>query len=164
VFCARCGMKLQDGAFFCSRCGHPVSGTASSQQSLTYTGAIWNPDAAANWSLLLSPAFGSYLHALNWRTLGEPEKARTSMRWFYLSIALPVVLASVPQLSGEAISGMGLLYFFLWYFITGWAQARYVIDKLGSSYPRRGWGLPLIIAFLVVAGILACYCYSHPHL
>lgn len=33
--------------------------------------ALWNPNAAANWSLLFTPLFGAYLHMLNWRSLGE---------------------------------------------------------------------------------------------
>jgi hypothetical protein len=28
--------------------------------------ALWNPGAAASWSLLLSPAFGAFLHMKNW--------------------------------------------------------------------------------------------------
>ena len=27
--------------------------------------ALWNPNAAANWSLLFSPAFGAWLHMKN---------------------------------------------------------------------------------------------------
>ena len=36
---------------------------------------LWNPNAAANWSLLFSPAFGAFVHMKNWQALGEPEKA-----------------------------------------------------------------------------------------
>ena len=39
---------------------------------------LWNPNAAANWSLLLSPAFGAFLHMKNWEELGEPAKAAAS--------------------------------------------------------------------------------------
>ena len=31
--------------------------------------ALWNPVAAAVWSIVLTPAFGAYLHAKNWETL-----------------------------------------------------------------------------------------------
>jgi hypothetical protein len=37
--------------------------------------ALWNPNAAANWSLLFSPMFGAWLHMKNWAALGEPERA-----------------------------------------------------------------------------------------
>ena len=48
--------------------------------------AVWNPDAAAGWSLIFSPVFGSYLHMCNWRTLSEPKKEASSKTWFYISI------------------------------------------------------------------------------
>ena len=31
--------------------------------------ALWNPNAAASWSLLFSPAFGAFLHMKNWQAL-----------------------------------------------------------------------------------------------
>ena len=39
---------------------------------------IWNPSAAASWSLPFSPIFGAYLHMLNWRALGDEQKAATA--------------------------------------------------------------------------------------
>lgn len=27
---------------------------------------LWNPNAAANWCLLFTPSFGSWLHMKNW--------------------------------------------------------------------------------------------------
>ena len=32
---------------------------------------LWNPGAAASWSLLLSPVFGAILHMKNWQAMGE---------------------------------------------------------------------------------------------
>lgn len=51
---------------------------------------LWNPNAAANWSLLFSPAFGAFLHMKNWQALGQPNKATSAKVWFVLSL---VVLA-----------------------------------------------------------------------
>ena len=45
---------------------------------------IWNPNAAANWSLIFTPAFGAYIQMLNWQRLGqEPRLSGTnrSCRW-----------------------------------------------------------------------------------
>ena len=53
--------------------------------------ALWNPNAAANWSLLFTPAFGAYLHAQNWRAMGEQDRASASMRWLFVGLALLAV-------------------------------------------------------------------------
>src|SRR5262245_17881361 len=50
--------------------------------------AIWNPQAAAAWSIVLSPVFGSFLHMLNWRALGEENEAAKARGWFALSLAV----------------------------------------------------------------------------
>lgn len=163
MFCSKCGTSIQSGAGFCSKCGQAVSApvvaavvpqSAPSEQS----GAIWNPNAASNWSLIFSPAFGSYLHALNWRTLGEPEKEKSAMGWFYFSLAmlgvyvLMGVFMEKPEEADGAARGLGFLYLLVWYFSAGRAQARYVKEKFGSNYPRRAWGKPLLIGVAAIIG------------
>jgi hypothetical protein len=49
--------------------------------------ALWNPKAAAYWSLLLSPAFGAFLHARNADAMGRMDEAKANRRWFYVLIA-----------------------------------------------------------------------------
>ena len=49
---------------------------------------IWNPNAAASWSLPFSPVFGAYLHMLNWRSLGEEAKAATARTWLIAGLTL----------------------------------------------------------------------------
>jgi predicted amidophosphoribosyltransferase len=73
MICRNCGETLQDNAEFCSKCGEPVSieakntvHTSPTDISSQEENAIWNPNAASNWSLVFTPAFGSYLHARNW--------------------------------------------------------------------------------------------------
>jgi hypothetical protein len=111
---------------------------------------IWNPNAAASWSLLLSPAFGSYLHMLNWRALGEHDKAATAKGWFVTSVAvllLYIVLDIISARVADAVSrGLGIGLLLAWYFAAAKGQARYVKEAFGDSYPRRGWGKPLLIA------------------
>ena len=51
---------------------------------------LWNPNAAANWSLLFSPIFGTWLHMLNWRALGEAERAESAKTWLMVSTLLQV--------------------------------------------------------------------------
>lgn len=124
--------------------------------------ALWNPNAAANWSLLFSPAFGAYLHMLNWRALGEPDKAAASRAWvvgvllFYLAMSVGVGMFNM---SG-AWQGLGLVALIVWYFSGARAQAKYIRERFGDSYPRRPWGKALLwalgvyLAYLVVAFII----------
>jgi hypothetical protein len=42
--------------------------------------ALWNPNAAAGWSLLFTPAFGAFLHARNgtrWGVIARPKPTRS---------------------------------------------------------------------------------------
>lgn len=164
MFCQRCGAELRSTAKFCSKCGQttstpPVTPVAQPSGGYERDCGIWNPNAASNWSLLFTPAFGSYLHAVNWRNLGEPEKAKSSMGWFYLSIAMLgfyILIGFVmrnPEEADSAARGAGFLYLLLWYFSAGRAQAKYVKEKFGSNYSRRSWGRPVFL------GVLAITCY-----
>jgi hypothetical protein len=112
--------------------------------------AIWNPNATANWSLIFTPAFGSYLQLLNWRALGEPEKAASSQNWFYVSLGMLVVYV----LTGFRPIG---LFLFVWYFSAGRAQGKYVKEKFGSSYARKPWGKALLIGLAAIIGYFVAF-------
>ena len=168
MFCQKCGESLQPDAEFCGKCGVPTSMAAvdltkppSSAKVGTRGDAIWNPNAASNWSIIFTPAFGSYLHALNWRTLGEEGRARSAMGWFYFSLAMLIVYILMGMLmAGEkgadgATRVLALLYLIIWYFSAGRAQAKYVKNKFGSDYPRRSWGKPLLVGIVAILGYFA---------
>jgi len=114
---------------------------------------LWNPNAAANWSLLFSPAFGAFLHMKNWEALGEPEKAAAAKVWVIVALVLvfglPLLSLLVPGMAGfqSIFRVLGLVLLISWYSSSGRPQARYVKDRFGKNYPRRGWGKPLLIAF-----------------
>src|SRR5438552_4573164 len=73
--------------------------------------ALWNPNAAASWSLLFSPIFGSYLHARNWEALDRPDKAASSRKWMVGSIIFFVVIALAAFVlpDSKAADGFGRL-------------------------------------------------------
>ena len=134
--------------------------------------ALWNPGAAASWSLLFTPAFGAWLHASNWRTLGQPDKARASMIWVWLSLAvvlgvalLAVVSSSDGMTSLTRIAGIALLL--SWYFGSATGQVKYVKEVLGGSYVKRGWGKPLLlglaalVAYFVLLVVLGIFLTSY---
>lgn len=137
MFCSKCGVQLQSTARFCPGCGEstsafPAGESVDSSTASADHGAIWNPSAASNWSLLFSPVFGSYLHTLNWRALGEPRKASLSLIWFWVSIVLFLSLPFLSVLSlilhqeTDPSAALGLLFLLVWYFAAGRGQSRYV--------------------------------------
>jgi len=119
---------------------------------------LWNPSAAANWCLLFSPVFGAYLHAINWRTLGEPERAAANMRWVWGCLVLLVLtLASLflpesPVLD-RAFQFAWLITLITWYFRQAKPQIEHVKQTVGDAYTKKGWGKPLLIA----SGCLCAY-------
>ncbi|MDB5933356.1 MAG: hypothetical protein JWQ01_700 [Massilia sp.] len=120
------------------------------------TCAIWNPSAAATWSLVFTPAFGAFIHMLNWQALGQPQQAAAARRWFYASLglltlqvctrALNARLGSEPML----LHPVGLLFLLVWYFGAARQQARLVKARFGPDYRRKPWDSVLLGA--VVAG------------
>ncbi|MCF8207062.1 MAG: hypothetical protein K9J82_18410 [Methylotenera sp.] len=131
---------------------------------------LWNPNAAASWSLLFSPIFGAWLHMKNWQAMGETEKAATSKTWLVtitvFLILLVLISVVLPESKGvDALArfgGFGLLV--AWYYQIGKSQNAFVLARYGKGYPRKGWLKPLGIALLawiafflvaVVIGVIA---------
>jgi hypothetical protein len=124
---------------------------------------LWNPNAAANWSLLFSPAFGAFLHMKNWQALGQPNKAASAKVWFVLSLVVlgGLSCASVVGPSSGQQAGfvrlVGFLLLVAWYFGSARGQAAYVKTHFGTNYPRRAWSKPLagaVLAFLALVVVL----------
>lgn len=104
---------------------------------------LWNPNAAALWSLLFSPIFGAWLHAKNWKALGDDQKAMMSM----LVVAIGFILIGIAAFVQPTwIKGAGGGYLVAWYVVLGRQQIDQVKERFGNDYPRRGWLLPLGIA------------------
>lgn len=122
---------------------------------------LWNPNAAANWSLVFTPAFGAFLHMLNWRALGENDKASSAKAWFIISLVLLAVYVVLGLLLPDATAAdrigraIGFVYLIVWYLSTAQSQARYVKEKFGSAYARKGWTRPLLIALGAMVGYIA---------
>jgi hypothetical protein len=160
LYCRRCGAANRDGALYCHACGHleltpqaPAGGQAMGH-------AIWNPNAAANWSLIFTPAFGSYLQMRNWLALGETRRARASRAWFVASLVVLFANLFVGMVLGDARRAdlvtrfVLLVLLVVWYFAAGRAQARYVRERFGKDYARRPWGRALLWA---VGAVIAYY-------
>ncbi|MDH3320209.1 MAG: hypothetical protein OEO84_11045 [Betaproteobacteria bacterium] len=120
--------------------------------------SLWNPNAAANWSLIFTPAFGAYLHVLNWRALGEPERAAAARLWFIVSLVMLVVYVLLgifvvqERAADGAARGLAFIFLLIWYFSSARRQANYVKEKWGGDYPRKGWWKPLLIGVGAIVG------------
>ncbi len=122
--------------------------------------ALWNPTAAGSWSIIFSPTFGAYLHMLNWKALGEPDKAAASKNWvignIVFVIALSIASLFMPESSGfDTLSRLGgLVLLIVWYYAIGKSQQTYVAERFGKQYPRRSWAVPLLSALGIFIGLM----------
>ena len=118
--------------------------------------AIWNPSAAAGWSLVFSPAFGAFIHMLNWQALGQPAQAAAARKWLYASLGLLALQIFTRALNARfgteplLLHPAGLLFFLVWYYGAARQQALLVRARFGVRYRRRSWDSVLLGA--VMAG------------
>jgi hypothetical protein len=118
--------------------------------------ALWNPAAAACWSLVFTPAFGAYLHMRNWEALGETAQAARARRWWYASLGLLLLhlfgAALRERLNSDSglMQVIGALFFLVWYWFAAWPHARAVKVRFGTRYARKSWDYALLGA--VAAG------------
>lgn len=162
MFCSQCGNENQSTARFCQKCGSSLAEAAPSAMASDHPkvnkSAIWNPNAAANWSLIFTPAFGSYLQMVNWRALGEPDKAASSKNWLFVSLGMlsVYVLMGVymddSKVAGVLSRGIGFIFLLIWYLSSGRAQIKYVKEKLQTTYPRKPWSKVLLIGLVATFG------------
>jgi len=119
--------------------------------------ALWNPSAAARWSLLFTPVFGAFLHMRNWQALGSETEARQSRNWIIFNVAFLLVVAVLPDSRAvdvvSRVGGLALLV--AWYAGLGREQTRLVAQRYGGSYPRRGWTRPLLCALCIMIAWIA---------
>ncbi len=96
----------------------------------------------------------------NWQALGEPEKAAQSKQWLLGSIGLFALLFVLGIVLPESRStdlgfrgaGIGLLV--AWYMLSAKVQIAHVAGRFGTTYPRKGWGKPILYAVLIFVAFL----------
>lgn len=115
--------------------------------------ALWNPNAAANWSLLLSPVFGSVLHFLNWGRLGRADEQLKSMLWMLVSLAVLVASVMVPAEHSMTMRYVMLGVLLGWYFAHAKKQVAEVQARFGKDYPRRSMLMAVLLGFVVLFGL-----------
>jgi hypothetical protein len=119
--------------------------------------ALWNPNAAACWSLLFSPAFGAFLHARNAESLGHTDMAKANRIWFYVSLAylgFVVISIFIPTIPDALFKGASIGLLMGWYVSIGKKQISYVNETWQSGYQRKSWTKPLLGAFGCLIGFM----------
>jgi hypothetical protein len=164
MYCIGCGAENIEGSAHCIRCGHGLATLRTDIYTKPTVDSssvfLWNPDVAALLSIPFSPIFGSVIHALNWRRLGEPRRAMASWIWaaFLLSAVLIIpIFGANARLSASVIDGYLKLTQFvtliLWYFGTARTQSKYVVNKIRNQYHRESWLIPICVAVILVASL-----------
>ncbi|ATQ78223.1 hypothetical protein CR152_29715 [Massilia violaceinigra] len=112
---------------------------------------LWNPDAAACWSLLLTPLFGTYLIIRNWEALGEPGRAVRACWWFALSLVMLILNFYYSLLCGESlpIRMSNVIFLLVWYIAEASPQERFIRERLGTDYARQSWAVALPCALVL---------------
>jgi hypothetical protein len=125
----------------------------SESEQMVSSPKLWNPNAAANWSLAFTPILGAWLHAKNWQELKQPDKAKSSMLWVYAGFVFLAVLPFLPENVGYA---PGFLFLLAWYLLSARTQVKFIKDN-NIVYEKRRWKDPLLVglAGLVVYVLLA---------
>ena len=99
--------------------------------------ALWNPNAAACWSLLFSPIFGAALHMFNARAMGDTELEKLNKGFIWGTLAVLVVAILLVIFSGVKVNFVGPAVLIAWYSVAGRKQVALVKERYGSDYPRR---------------------------
>ncbi len=140
-----------------NRFAPPKAAVEGAYDSVEAAPPLWNPNAAASWCLLFTPVFGSWLHLQNWRALGEAQRASSANTWFVVSIAVvlgSVVLAAMPTPLAGGVRLINFAYLIGWYYAAAKPQVKYVKERFGDGYPRRGWGVPIVWAIVIIVAAL----------
>lgn len=99
---------------------------------------LWNPNAAANWSLVFTPVFGGIIHYLNWQKIGDSSKARVSLIWVGV-VTVILILNAVVEAN---LQFLFLVVLFAWYFSMARKQVNFVKENL-PGYKKKSWRMPL---------------------
>ena len=139
----------------------PLAGEKSLEKNATNhaspvpSPAFWNPLALSNWSLVLTPVFGSYLVAENYRSMGKAKEVKGAMEWFYISVAVMLAGLLLLPLFGDyygfAIWMFAYLACFLtWNFRSARRQNKEILSMHGKDYERQPWGKVLSVGIVLV--------------
>ena len=118
--------------------------------------ALWNPNAAACWSLLFSPIFGAALHMFNACAMGDAELEKLNKGFMWGTLAILVIAILLAIFAGINTNFVGIAALGAWYGAVGRKQVALVKERYGSNYPRRSWGKPILFGVLGIVALYVC--------
>jgi hypothetical protein len=117
--------------------------------------------AAAAWSLLGSPVLGALIHARNWKTLGDPVRAKRNYVWavmfgvvllftefillvhrYRYKLRSRIIVNLFSGLSvhldkvGTFVNALWFAGLAIWFIVEGRAQIAAIKSRWGDEYPR----------------------------
>lgn len=198
MFCTNCGTKAEALHRFCASCGCGLDnrdagirakacsetellrsdngrsterGVAGSRCGLTPSASrlsLWNPNAAANWSVIFTPIFGASLLTMNSRAAGDRGRFNWHLGWLMACcVAYCVAMGLSVQAAVEERESMVpfAVYFgslLVWYFAACRPEAMRVSGLYRDGSTRRSWLAPVsvgvigrVILWLLEIGVLA---------
>lgn len=141
----------------------PCPAGFASESACESASPIWNPSAAARWSLLFTPAFGAFIHMRNWQALEQPERAASARRWFRASLCVLVLQIFTSALNTRlgtepmVLHPVGLLFLLVWYFASARQQTLLVRERFGARYRRKPWD-GVVFGAVMAGAAYACAC------
>ena len=186
--CPYCSTPIPNGAPYCPGCGSQITQTPPQgqyappppqygqvppqgqyapppppqygQYDQSGTPRLYNPSAAANWSILLTPVFGGWCVYTNYKELGEQSRAQTSLIVTIVIAAATVfgpllsLFTALPDAIGRAIPLVTLI---LWYLIEAKGQINFIKSR-NIVYEKKPWGTPVLIGLIAtVAYVTALF-------
>lgn len=117
--------------------------------------SLWHPQVAA--FLLFLPMFCTWLHAQNWRELGNEKLFDRNMKLTWVFVGLQVLLAIVIIIFniGFALSiTFDIVMWGSWYATLGQNQIQFVQHHLGEHYHHKRWHK---VAFMAIAYLVSAF-------
>lgn len=121
-------------------------GTGPRFTSSDVTPILWNPMPIRIWAFFLGWGFGAWLLAANWRSLGQFERAKRAMIWFYGFPAFLLGNLFVPLRESKIIGVVAILIYVAWVLLEHEPQLTMVRAQFGKRFIRKPWGTPVFIA------------------
>lgn len=125
-----------------------------------YTPKLYNPTVAAVLGILLSPIIGAWLHAINWRELGNEDAARQNMYVVYGTIAFGILSTLLYFFAAIEIPIMGWSIALGWFFSMGKNQIDFLRREAGNDYMRKKWGKVVKWISVGVLVYFFVYCFA----
>ena len=92
--------------------------------------------------------------------LGQPEKAKRAMYWFYGFLAFCVMCLFEPEVIANGTRTAAMAINLAWAFLVVMPQVKLVEGTYGKEFVHRPWGKPVkvalgwLVASVVIAGLV----------